>query len=249
MASMTLLTMTQDILSDMESDTVNSINDTTESLQVAEAIRFVYFNIIDGKNWPWLRELFQLTASGDAAKPTHMQIPSSIIEVESIRYNTRKSTDTRDYYLPIKYKTVEEFLVISGNRNSSSSDILVVTDFSSTPLNIVTNKAPQYFTSFDDNYVIFDSYDNTVDTTLQTAKTQCFGERYPTFTLTDSFVADMPVQMFSYFLNEAKAYCFATFKQTTNAKAEQYSVSQRRRMSQEAWKLNKGITYPNYGRK
>jgi hypothetical protein len=33
-----------------------------------------------------------------------------------------------------------------------------------------------------------------------------------------------------------------------NAKAEQVSTSQKRRMSQDAWRLKDGIHYPNYGR-
>jgi len=59
----------------------------------------------------------------------------------------------------------------------------------------------------------------------------------------------MPVQMFSYLLNEAKSTCFAVLKQMPNAKAEQQAMSQKRRMSQEAWRIKNGITYPNYGRK
>lgn len=249
MASMTLLEMTQDILSDMNSDSVNSINDTTESLQVAQIIQSTYFNIIDGKHWPWLKELFQLTGLGLTAKPTHVQIPSNIIEVEWVKYNTRKSTDTRDYYTTIKYKTPEEFVDYLALRNSADSDITVVTDYSSTPLNIYTNKAPEYWTSFDDNYIVFDSYLSDVDTTLQTSKTQCYGRRYPTFTMSDTFTADLPVQMFSYFLNESKSTCFLRLKQVGDQKSEQHSVTQRRRMSQDAWKTAKGIKYPNYGRK
>jgi hypothetical protein len=79
--------------------------------------------------------------------------------------------------------------------------------------------------------------------------TQYFGKRSVTFTLSDSFTPDLPVQMFSYLLNEAKSVCFATLKQVANVKAEQASISQKRRMSQEAWKIKSGITYPNYGRK
>lgn len=249
MAFKTLLEMTQDILSSMDSDEVNSITDSVEALQVATLIRETYFNIIDGKDWPWLNELFQLTASTDAAKPTHMQLPSNIIDLQLVKYNTRTSTDTFDKFLKIAYKTPEEFLIISANRNSSLSNILVVTDFGGSSINVFTDKAPQYYTSFDDNYIVFDSYDSSVDTTLQTVKTQCFGKRYPTFTMSDSFIADMPVQMFSYFYNEAKAVCFADLKQATNRKAEQNSISQRRRMSQQAWKVAGGITYPDYGRK
>jgi len=37
-------------------------------------------------------------------------------------------------------------------------------------------------------------------------------------------------------------------KQTPDQKAEQYAITGRRKMSQEAWKLKSGINYPNYGR-
>jgi hypothetical protein len=39
MAKMTLLEIVQDILSDMDSDEVNSINDSVESLQLAQMIK------------------------------------------------------------------------------------------------------------------------------------------------------------------------------------------------------------------
>jgi len=60
MAKLTLLEMTQDIMSDMDSDDVNSINDSVEALQVAQIIKTTYYNIIDGKNYAFLYELFQV---------------------------------------------------------------------------------------------------------------------------------------------------------------------------------------------
>ena len=51
---MTLLEIVQDILSDMDSDEVNSINDSVESLQVAQIVKTAYYNIVDGKDYPWL---------------------------------------------------------------------------------------------------------------------------------------------------------------------------------------------------
>ena len=89
---------------------------------------------------------------------------------------------------------------------------------------------------------------NTVDITLQNSQTQCWGKRSIAFTLSDTFTPDLPVQMFTYLLNEAKSAAFLTLKQMANQKAEQISVSQRRRMSQDAFKIEKGIKYPNYGR-
>ena len=60
MAKMTLLEMTQDILSDMDSDEVNSIATTSESLQIAQIIKTAYYNIIDGRDFPFLYEMFRM---------------------------------------------------------------------------------------------------------------------------------------------------------------------------------------------
>jgi len=248
MAKMTLLEMTQDILSDMDSDEVNSINDSVESLQVAQIIKTTYYNIIDGRDYDFLYELFQLEPSGDSSKPTHMKLPENIIDLKYIKYNTRKLADTKDKYLKIKYLNPEDFMTIVDARDSSKTNVTVVTDSTGISINVKNDKAPEYFTSFDDEYLVFDSYDSQVDTTLRNNKTQCHGKRSVAFTLLDTFTPDLPVQMFSYLLAEAKSTAFVTLKQLPNAKAEQISNSQKRRMSQDAWRLKNGIEYPNYGR-
>jgi hypothetical protein len=249
MAKMSLLDIVQDILSDMDSDEVNSINDTTESLQVAQIVKTTYYNILDGKDYPWMHELFQIDSSTTVSRPTHMKMPETIIDLDWIKYNCRKSTDTKDVYKKIMYKLPEEFMDIVDQRSSNDSKISVITDTTGIKLNIYKDRPPQYFTSFDDEFLIFDAYDNTIENTLQSSKTQCFGKRATAFTLDDDFIPDMPVQMFSYLLNEEKSTSFLVLKQMPNQKAEQVSVSQKRRMSQEAWRLKNGISYPNYGRK
>lgn len=249
MAKMTLLEMVQDIMSDMDSDEVNSINDTVEALQVAQIIKSTYYNIIDGKDFPFLYELFQLDSSGTSSRPTHMSLPETIIDLKKLNYNCRKLTDTKDKYKEILYKTPEDFLYILNQRDSSASNVTTVTDTTGISLLIYNDKPPQYFTSFDDDNLVFDSYDSAVNSTLVSSKTQCHGKRSVAFSITDSFTPDLPVQMFTYLLAEAKSTCFVTLKQMGNPKAEQVSVSQKRRMSQEAWKLKNGITFGNYGRK
>jgi len=249
MAKMTLLEMVQDILSDMDSDEVNSISDTTESLQVAQIIKTTYYNIIDGKDHAFLHELFQLDSNGTTARPSHMSLPETIIDLDWIKYNKKLPTDTKNKYEAVIYKAPEDFLNLVNGRDSSASNVTVVTDPTGIALNIYNDKPPMYFTSFDDETLVFDAYNSAIESTLQNSKSQCFGKRSVAFTLSDSFIPDMPVQMFSYLLNESKSVCFVTIKQAPNAKAEQASVSQKRRMSQEAWRVKKGITFPHYGRK
>lgn len=248
MAKMNLLAMTQDILSDMDSDDVNSINDSVEALQVAQIIKTTYYNIIDGKNYAFLYELFKLTASGTDDRPTHMKLPEDIIDLKWIKYNNKKKATDKDNFELITYKLPEDFMDIVDARDSTATNIKKVTDTTGITLNILNDKCPQYFTSFDDETIVMDAYIKTLETTLQNSKTQCHGKRSVAFTMSDTFTPDLPVQMFTYLLNEAKSACFLTLKQMANQKAEQISVTQRRRMSQDAWKIAKGIRYPNYGR-
>lgn len=249
MAKLSLIDMVQDILSDMNSDEVISISDTVEALQVAQIIKATYFHIIHGRDYPWLNTLFQLTASGTAARPTHLTIPETITKLHAFKYNMKTDNSAKDEFTTVTYKTPEEFLDILDARDSTASNVQVVSDTTGVTLNVYNDRHPTYYTTFDDVNLICDAFYSTLDSTLQSSKTKCFGEQTKTFTLTDNFVPDMPEQMFSFLLAEAKSICFNTLKQLPNAKAEQQAVSQRRRTSGDAWKVQGGITYPDYGRK
>ena len=249
MPKMTLLEIVQDILSDIDSDEVNSISSTVEATQVANIVKSTYFNIIDGRDWPHLYELFQLTSSGTTARPTHMAIPEGITEVSWVKYNCVEYGQTKDAFRKLIYLTPEKFMEMSDLRNSTDAAINTVIDTTGVKIHIYNERAPTYYTSLDNDFIILDAYDVAVDSTSQTSKTQCYGKRYPVWSAVDTFIPDLPVQAFSYLLNEAKSTTFLRFKQMPDQKAEQNSVTQRRRMSQQAWKVQKGISYPNYGRK
>lgn len=246
---MSLLAMTQDILSDMDSDDVNSINDSVEALQVAQIIKSSYYNIIDSKDYAFLYEMFRMAASATITKPTHMKLPEDVIDLKWVKYNNQIKVGTRDIYQKMEYKYPEDFSAIVDQRDSTASNVQKVEDYTGVYINVFTDKGPTYYTSFDDENIVFDSYNKDIDDTLKNKKVKCFGKRSVPFVLDDTFVPDLPIQMFTYLLNEAKSACFLTLKQMANQKAEQTSVTQRRRLSQEAWKVTNGIRYPNYGRK
>lgn len=247
MARMTLLEMVSDILSDLDSDPVTTYTETVEGVQVAQILKTTYFNIIDGRDWPHLYQLFRLTET-DANTPTHMTLVNDVMNVDYIKYNVRNSTDTKDRYVEIEWMTPKDFMNLLDNRDSSDTNIDQITS-NNILFNILNDRAPTYFTTFDEDLIVFDAFDSDVETFLKTNKNQCYGKIYPTVTLSDGMYFDLPTEAFSYLLNEAKSVAFLTLKQTQNPKAEQHSITQRRRMSQEAWRFNKGIIYPDYGRK
>lgn len=245
----TLLQMVQNILSDMNSDEVNSISDTVESDQVARIIRQVYRNMVVELDLPEHKKLFPLTGVGSLTTPNYLEIPETVKTIDWVRYNVRKSTDTKDIYKLIAYKDPDDFVNIVQQRTSSDSDVETITDFGGTVLLIKNDVAPTYWTTFSEQYIIFDSFDNTVDSTVQGSKSQCWGIKEPAFTLSDSFIPDLDANLFPQLYAEAKSMCFVDLKETANPKAEQVS----RRLNIANHKRKRKLTgtpdYPDYGRK
>lgn len=249
MAKQTVLQIVQDILNDMDSDTVNSIDDTIEATQIANIVRSTYLDMITTRYWPHLEVLTQLVASGDSAKPTHMTMADEIQKVLKIKYDKQVSGDTRTRFQDVYWKEPDEFLDLVMARDSSASNILTVTDDGGTPLYIIDDKAPTYWTTFDGETIIFDSYDSVVDTTLQASKTQVRVYKEPSFTVSDAHTPDLPAKSFQLLVEEAKAAAFEDIKQTRSMKHETRARKQSQWHAREKFRLNGGLKRGNYGRK
>lgn len=244
-----ILDMTQDILSDMNADEVNNINATFESMQVAQIIKSVYEEMMGRKNWPHLQKLLKLDSSLSVDRPTHMKVKEEIKEVVCVSYDKHKTTQTAPRWQEVEYLYPDEFLVKTNNRNTDNTNTIEIEDVSGVKLLIKTDKAPTYFTSFDDENIIFDSYDSEIETTLQSSKTQVLAYVNPVFSLTDTFVPDLPSELFPALLAEAKSVCFARIKQAPDEKAEQQSRRSMGWASRKAWQIEGGWRFPNYGRR
>lgn len=219
----TLLELTQAVLSSLDSDEVNSITDTVESQQVVEVIKTVYDDMISRGDLTSNKILFNLNASGDVTKPVLMTKPDFIDRIEWLKYNIILNTETDPVWEELTYLNVSDFMdYIHAYRPSETN---VDTFDYSINGSIFTftyrnDTRPQYYTSFDDNTLVFDSYDNTVDTTLQATKTLAYGSKTTSFTKTDTFTPSLSDQQFSLLLNEAKSLAWAELKQTAHTKAE-----------------------------
>ena len=221
----TLLELTQNILSRLDSDEVDSISDTTEATQVARVIRNTYFNILTRSNLPEHKKLIQLTASADNLKPVLMIRPSNVSRIEWIKYNVRNATDTTDRYDYIIILPLAQFLEMVDGLNTAETnvDTMVVNGIT---FSFTNNMKPTYCTIVEDVNIIFDSYDSVVETTLQTSKTKCSAYTLPTFDLVDGTIPDLDDIQFPLLLNEATAVAFVDLKQQANPKAEQESRRQ-----------------------
>lgn len=258
---MTMLELVQSIMSDMDSDSLDSITDTDEGEQVASVIRDVYWQMVTNQTIPEHNKLFQLTDAGGTAK-VFMLIPTTVRRVETIKYNKIESGDTIAVYRDVTYKDPDSFMNLLLSRTDTDSNVVSATDPNSgIALDFVINDhSPTYWTSFDDEYIVFDSYDAVVDTTgLLSSKTLCWGPVEPTFTiansLTDAFTPDIDDHLFPLLLAEAKSTCFVNMKQAANPKIERQARNQKVFAQNDKHRTRKteegstNTTGPSFGRR
>ena len=237
MARKTLLEMTQNILSAMDSDEVNSIGDTVESLQVAGVIAETYEYLVENTNIPGRAALIQLDSSSDTDRPNVMRLPANVDNIEWVRYNGEYVT----------YLEPDTFINFVLQRSESDLETIEVDN-----LLVRLNAAPRFYTSFNDEELFFDGYDSGEDSTLQQSKTICWGQLSAAFEMRDEFVPLLPPDMFPRLLSEAKATCFVNYKGVSNGLEER-----RARQQKVAGQNNRHRTgqkhpmdrLPNYGKR
>lgn len=248
----TLLEMTQAILSSLDGDEVNSIADTVEATQVAHVIRNSYYDIVSSLNLPEHKDLFELTAT-DANTPVVMSLPANVLAVEWLKYNNYTTADPYARFLDVDFMDLHQFLSRAYELDTSQSYVdtcSVTTNGSdSLTLNYRNDSHPKYYTTFDDNKIIFDSFDSAEDAFLQKNKTQAFGPLVPTFTLSDGFVPDLDSRQFTLLLNEAKSQAFIELKQQANPKSERRARRGWIKVQQTQNAVKRGRDYIAYGRK
>lgn len=224
MSKMTLLEMTQNILSAMDSDEVNSIHDTVESEQVIKVIKETFYDLFGPLNIPEHNTIVKLSGVGDLTRPNYLKFPDNVKHVAWIKYrndaNNGKFQDL-EYYAP------DEFFRRVLQSDSDIDNTQVIEDFSGVSYYIKNNQDPHFYTVLDDKYIVTNSYDSTYDSTLQASKTFCWGWVEKEWEDQDDFIPPIDSELFPFLLAEAKSVCFINFKQVASQKEEQRSRRQR----------------------
>lgn len=254
----TLLELIQRILSSIKGEEVNNYDDTAESLVVRDIIKECYYNIVGTQDFPELKTLFELNASGDNTKPTLMTLPSDVVGLEWVKYNKVALGQTAATFGYVKYLPVADFMAMIHLLSTTSSNVGTFNVTSGTDaleFYYRNDKAPDYYTSFNDSTIIFDSYNAAVDTTLQKGKTLCYGLKSTSWTDSNDFTLPLDAQQFNILLKEAKVLAWEELRQSPN----QTAAMQVRRAKIAAEKKKDRVNYnhkdyyyskyPNYGRK
>lgn len=191
----TLLKLVNNILSSCDAEEVEGIDDTVEASQVVDILEATYDSIVTRREFEKHRTAFQLMPYGGVAEPTHLTLPTSVAEVIAINVK-----DADGNYHQCEFLRPDEFLSMANKCTTG----VQVTDPTGITFKVADDKTPQYFTTFGDNLIVFDSYDKDAGVNIAVSDTQCVGYTVPQFSRTDTFVPDLPEDAMSYLLEDSR---------------------------------------------
>lgn len=240
----TLLEIVQEILSAMDSEAVNSLSDSEEANQVADIVESTFYNIISTRDIAYHERLLRITAVSDSDYPTSFQLLDSVKSITKVWYNVE--TVAAPSFRDLTFLEPTDFI---NRLDGVTEDYVVVNEpVTGAPLKVRTNAHPQFWTSFDDDYIIMDSYDNTVDTTLRNSKIRALGSVFPVFSKTDDYTPELAPQYFPYLINEAKSVAFDVLKGGTTPKVDQAARRQKAYIQNDKYRNRREPNWSNYGR-
>lgn len=245
----TLLQVIQEYLDATSGFYVESIFDTDESQQVAKIAERVYYQMVqEFPNILFTMKEDTLESLSDTTRPNYMLIPNDSYKIQESRiwYNVSKE-DNGVSFRELQYLTPVEF--ISRTSKSSNSNTMQVRGFDDNIMVISTKSFPKYYTSFDNKYVVFDSYNSDYDTTLQSIKSKIVASGEETFLQQDDFVIPVPSHLSETYLDMFLDEALTLVYQQPVAKIAQRARAKRIKLQQDNRTLGQGRATKKYGRR
>lgn len=232
----------------MDSDEVNTISDSAESLAVANIVKECYFEIIGQADLPESEGIYQLTPSSDNTLPVLMTLPETAIDIKRIYYNTSDDIDDPQFN-QLYYVDFDEYLRRTTGLSSSTSNEVDTMEVEGFLFKHMNERYPSFYTTFNDRTILFDAFKSSVEDTLTASRTLCYGSLVPSFQMVDNHVPDLDPRQFQLLLQSAKAQAFVELKQVQNPKAEAKERSNKILAQRTKQAIGKKPNYRGYGRR
>ncbi len=145
MAINTAVDYVQRALALIDADNVSEISDSVEGDQVFVLLKNVYDELLDAFPWPHLKSFAQLQATGT----NHiMKLPVDVVGFKSIRYNKN----------PVTFMEPMALQDLLDSRDTTLTNVDVN--------GAISNRDPQFWTTIDDENILFDSYNTSLQSSL-----------------------------------------------------------------------------------
>mgnify|MGYP000076586041 CR=1 FL=1 len=183
----TLLRLIQEYQDKSSGFPIDSIFDSDETQQSATIAETVYYDLESKlREAEFTTDLITVEHVGDVNKPNYLQLPSKLHRVK----DSQVSYLVDGKYKKLWYLPPQEFLDLCID--SDADNVTMVADFNGVTIPVINDRAPSFYTSFDGQYLVTDSYDSDEETTLQAFKTRVLGSISKVFLIEDDFEIPLP---------------------------------------------------------
>lgn len=218
MANKTLLEVVQSALAATGGDSVSSISESPEAEDMALIARDVFNDIQTWEEWPHQNKLATTEVPSDPSAPTVVRLKDDVRFIHKVQYLEECGNSDREEFTTLCYVEPELFLDHSDtlmNHEHSQK----VTGYGIDPSTFVvvgTCNHPKHYTTFDDEHLIFDSYNSDVDGFISNYKTRVMASVIPEFDLDDSYEIAVPIHMMGLYMSQVRVAAFYYLNQVNN---------------------------------
>lgn len=243
----TLLDAVKEYLDAVDGFSIDSIFETDEAQRAARIARRVFFRLFSSvDNLQSTGEFTVLQTAATLPRPVYAKIPSQVQRIQSSRIEYKNGTG----YTPVRYISPEEFMELTRGRSSTAQGAQTVEDMNQAEFVIFNNRPPQWFTCFDGVHVVFDSFDNTVSSTIVAAHARVYATAEPDFLLNDDFVIPVPTHLVPVFLDNFIDEAALLMRNEALPRTSQYARAGRIKMQQDHRRVgSQGSKKIKYGRR
>lgn len=247
MAKLTMLQFVQQIGEAIESDEIDELDETIEATMIMNILKQTYEEVLDRRDWEFIKDrVVQLDVMpASDVKINHLLIPPSVTSIQCLRYLSRTGK-----FVDLTYMQPCEFIAQLHGRNPADTNITTVPNDDGVPMYILNDKAPTFYTSFDEESIAFDAFESVRGIGNQIADTVIVGNVKPLPNFTEpTATLPIPERMNSLILNEAIATCNYRLRQTSDPRSERLARRQNIKMRELEPKTQRDTDEVHYGRR
>ena len=243
MAKRTILQLVSQLGEGIESDEIESLNETIEASDIANILEQTYKEILNRKTWEFMKgHIRQLEASTLGANV--LTIPADVLKVEKITYK-----DSNGFFVDVTYLSAEDFMMIVQARNTANDNTIAIVNAAGVSINVRTDATPLYWTSFDEATVTFDAYDTALGIENLPTDSVIISDVMPVTDFTDPLaVLNIPERMETLVFNEALSTCNYRLRQTADPRTDRIARRQNISLRRNEVKTKTDIKEATYGR-
>lgn len=238
----------QRVLEKLDLDVIDSINDSQDAILVAREAEDTFFDLLSRNEWPERHDLLEVESVSDTNLPTALRLPTKVLSISSLRYDVTTPEDDDSVIKTLEKLDVEDFLELVHSRNTSADEV-VTASYKDIPIYLLNNQAPTYFTTFDNEMLVMDSWISAVETTVQGSKTIARGSFVPVWAHDDDFVIPLDNVTYPLFLSELTAACSVYLNGAQSLEDERRRRLGISRMRRKAFRVDQDLKKNLYGRK